>query len=119
MKSGGTVAGADAVALVAARSSSPKKALLVNMFPAATEVDLLISHMLKSGTVVGERATLVKKTPFHASHKEIDIVQITSSRFRVKFYGSGSTHWGRGPAGIVHAERGIETHCGCSGVRPE
>lgn len=113
MKSGGTVAGAGAVASVAAaRSSSPRKALLLNMFPAATVVDLSIltyvgglslfvvecAHRtavrLKSGTVIGERSTRVRKIPFHAGHKEIDILQINSSRCRVEFYGGRGIHWG-------------------------
>ena len=81
------MAGAGTVASVAAaRSSSPRKALLLNMFPAATVADLTIltyvsglsfvmecahrtADRLKSGTVVGERATLVRKTPFQPSHK--------------------------------------------------
>jgi predicted RecA/RadA family phage recombinase len=46
VKSGGTVnvADVDAVALVAARASSPRKALSLNVFSAATEVDLLITY---------------------------------------------------------------------------
>ena len=82
------MAGAGTVASVAAaKSSSPRKALLLNMFPAATVADLTIltylsglslfvmecahrtADRLKSGTVVGERATLVRKTPFQPSHK--------------------------------------------------
>ena len=84
------MAGAGTVASVAAaRSSSPRKALLLNMFPAATVVGLSVltyvsglslfvfvmeyahrtADRLKSGTVVWERATLVGKTPFQPSHK--------------------------------------------------
>lgn len=66
---------------------------------------------LNRRTFFGERATLVRKTLFHIGHKEIDIVDITSSRCRVKFYGSEGTHWGCGVAGIVNSERGIESHC--------